>query len=202
MNWAIGQRWRHYDLKKSNYRVIAIESDGRARVTWEGPNGREAVQSTTEKFDATGEHWTFLGYAPGYGPSSPPEAKEEGVRVGQRRQWHNFKGAKDCGPFVVTVGGVGFCAVFESGNGQSANFEEAYFEEHSTLLPATPVTSGVPVEAPLPVVDPRFTGEKRDIGTGAALSCLQLIQARKPPEPWRPTVDEFDLLPDAYGVTR
>ena len=30
-----------------------------------------------------------------------------------------------------------------------------------------------------------------------ATTALQAIQARKPPEPWRPSVDEWDLLPDA-----
>jgi hypothetical protein len=29
------------------------------------------------------------------------------------------------------------------------------------------------------------------------VSALSLIQARKPPDPWRPSVDEYDLLPDA-----
>lgn len=33
--------------------------------------------------------------------------------------------------------------------------------------------------------------------SGRPLSALQSIQARKPPEPWRPSVDEHDLLPDA-----
>ena len=28
------------------------------------------------------------------------------------------------------------------------------------------------------------------------MTALQQIQARKPPEPWRPSVDEWDLLPD------
>ena len=29
------------------------------------------------------------------------------------------------------------------------------------------------------------------------LTALEAIRSRKPPEPWRPTVDDWDLLPDA-----
>lgn len=34
------------------------------------------------------------------------------------------------------------------------------------------------------------------------LTALQLIKARKPPEPWIPSIDDFDLLPDAPGGIR
>lgn len=37
--------------------------------------------------------------------------------------------------------------------------------------------------------------EHRNIN-GVAMSALEFIKSRKPPEPWRPSVDEFDLLPD------
>ncbi len=38
--------------------------------------------------------------------------------------------------------------------------------------------------------------EHRNIN-GVAMSALERIQARKPPAPWVPSVDDFDLLPDA-----
>lgn len=49
--------------------------------------------------------------------------------------------------------------------------------------------------APAPIYG-RMVGETRD-ANGVPLTALQAIQARKPPEPWVPSADEWDLLPDA-----
>ena len=56
-----------------------------------------------------------------------------------------------------------------------------------------------PEVAPLPSTPnfPPHAGEMRDAMTGVALSALESIRSRKPPEPWRPSVDDWDLLPDA-----
>ncbi len=39
-------------------------------------------------------------------------------------------------------------------------------------------------------------GEMFDASTRAPLSALESIRSRKAPEPWRPSVDDWDLLPD------
>jgi hypothetical protein len=57
---------------------------------------------------------------------------------------------------------------------------------------ATPPT--IPASKPL-LVNPRHAMEMQR--NGVALSALDHIKARKPPEPWYPSVDEYDLLPDA-----
>jgi len=41
----------------------------------------------------------------------------------------------------------------------------------------------------------RMVGEMRD-ASGAPLSALELVTSRSKPEPWIPSVDDFDLLPD------
>jgi hypothetical protein len=53
---------------------------------------------------------------------------------------------------------------------------------------------------PDPYADGAFTferGEKTKHPEGTPLTALQRIQARKKPEPWYPSVDDWDLLPDA-----
>jgi len=75
---------------------------------------------------------------------------------------------------------------------------------------ATPVTPPKPQVPANVVVDPslqtknrpgigRMAGEMR-AQDGTPLTALQAIQARPKPEPWRPSVDEYDLLPDAVGA--
>lgn len=63
-------------------------------------------------------------------------------------------------------------------------------------------TPPAPPAKPTKHVSPQgISWDERRIN-GVAMSCLEHIQARKKPEPWRPSIDEFDLLPDAPGVTR
>lgn len=70
-----------------------------------------------------------------------------------------------------------------------------------SLEPGDSLRNGVCQRCRAPVVTSkpvygRMVGEMRG-PDGTPLTALQHIQARQPPEPWRPSVDEYDLLPDA-----
>ena len=56
------------------------------------------------------------------------------------------------------------------------------------------------LESPTPIYG-RMVGEMRS-QDGRPMSALEAIKAKREPEPWIPSVDEFDLLPDAPGVVR
>lgn len=65
--------------------------------------------------------------------------------------------------------------------------------------PKPSLPAPVPVD---PYADNAFVfekGEKMRLPHhgGTPLTCLQRIPERKPPAPWQPSVDDFDLLPDA-----
>jgi hypothetical protein len=92
-------------------------------------------------------------------------------------------------PTTCRHGMVGLCAPCN---------EDARIEaEHKRLFPPR-----IPASRPLPAQHlthgHRFeVCEKLPNGEWQALSALQVIKARKPPEPWVPSIDEYDLLPDA-----
>jgi hypothetical protein len=92
-------------------------------------------------------------------------------------------------PTTCRHGMVGLCAPCN---------EDARIEaEHKRLFPPR-----IPASRPLPAQHlthgHRFeVCEKLPNGEWQALSALQVIKARKPPEPWVPSIDEYDVLPDA-----
>lgn len=137
---------------------------------------------------------TYLG-----GPSQPQ------VAAGQRREWTIGRP----GPFTLEAH-PRFPGQFqrrdEHGDCGGIPFTAEEVERGSTLLAPGEVlpAANVVVDRSLhtdkrPAEPPRYNiaaGAEMRYSNGHPRTALEAIRARQKPEPWRPSVDEVDLLPD------
>ncbi len=178
----VGQLWRHE--RSTGPRTVEMFDRGTATFDT-GSVGFQPTMLEDPK-------WTYLGWADGYGPQPPDTgrvefAKPEACRCAR---------AAACGSEPHDCG---FCGGRCPGGAAPQPVPE--------VVPHTPrlANTRLPPDRSRRVSrlnelydDGKISfADAVDAMIDIATPCLQAISARKKPEPWVPSVDDFDLLPDA-----
>lgn len=190
----VGQRWHTRGHPKETYVVVAERADGKWRIRYEA-TGKE---SAYEWGDGQILCDTYLG------PTSPAPAPVPAVGQRWRATAEKFQPYNDGKPFtltkrVMTTCGNGWDDDGNTKSGLTYWADEAFTDGRLQYVdngpaPAAPPQK-VPSVPPTPAIPASCQLERWD-ETGPR-TALEAIQARKKPEPWYPSVDEWDLLPDA-----
>jgi hypothetical protein len=203
----VGQRWREaddrpfYTVTRQRGSLFAIAFDGDKRGD-DGPMYPAA--------DITRD--TFVGWAPGYGPQPPTARIDVEIAVPSSDRWTATHIAWDAisgwdkRERNTATGNIERSSLWRDGRyvvelppsrALAPTIKGLIAPKDPERLEALPFAG---LDAWLPKLGDRFTAPREWSSQGVArvgdLTALQKIQARKPPEPWRPSVDEYDLLPD------
>jgi hypothetical protein len=183
-----------FATKYEPFTVLRYGSETDWLVKWD--DARQLLIGNPE--DSGGDEGeTFAGYCAEFeatlvapAPATPGTATvtpEPTVEHGQRRVWN----AGDP-PWTVHARSDGrFQARYDSGQLGVEIPGPAMYRE-SRLLEAAPAS-----KPPASPVYGRMVGELR-APDGTPRTALEAIRAKREPEPWLPSVDEWDLLPDAW----
>lgn len=188
---AIGQRWGNYTVKHickgpCNYDVHVACASEHVHYFEGGWDVRGTLGGDPD--------YPFRGWAPGYGPASPERPVET-------REYHDghevvIMPIRCLACDVATVEGNRFACipcVQKSKGDELSHLHDAW----RARFPRSPGVQ-TPPAPPRHVAPQGLSRQKmRSLTDGGPMTALQLIQSRKPPEPYIPSITEWDLLPDA-----